>query len=72
LESFVIPVTDEDRLVSIEAFAVLADRSKETLKRLKREGKLPPALQISAKCVRWRLSDVRRWIAAKQQATPSK
>ena len=67
-----IPVTDEDRLVSIEAFAVLADRSKETLKRMKREGKLPPALHISAKCVRWRLSDVRRWIAEKQQAVSAK
>lgn len=68
-----ISVTDEDRLISIEAFAVLADRSKETMKRLKSAGKLPPALQISAKCVRWRLSDVRRWITETQQpATPAK
>ena len=50
-------------LVSADKLAEMLDISVRTLWRLRSAGKLPPALKVGG-CVRWRLAEVRAWIAA--------
>ena len=37
--------------------------SVPTIWRMRAAGKLPPCIRLSASCVRWRVDDVREWVA---------
>ncbi len=50
-------------LIDAPQLAELLGISQRTLWRFRSAGKLPPALKLGG-CVRWRLAEVRQWIAA--------
>jgi len=54
---------DQGLLMSAEKLALLLDVSVRTLWRLRSAGKLPRPVKIGG-CVRWRLAEIRAWIAA--------
>ena len=51
-----------DRLIPIGQVAAMVAVSRRTISRLADAGKLPPPLRIGGS-LRWRLADVRQWIA---------
>ena len=51
-----------DRLIPIGEVAAMVAVSCRTISRLADAGKLPPPLRIGGS-LRWRLADVRQWIA---------
>lgn len=57
------PTTDPTLLIEVKEFARLIDVSTATLWRMRSAGKLPPEVKLSAGCVRWRRSDVERWVS---------
>ena len=58
----------KDRLLRVTEVMELVSLSRVTLFRLRREGKFPQALQIGARAIRWRESDIRNWIESRQPA----
>ena len=53
----------EDALLTPEHFAIILTCSVRFVARLRKAGRLPPAVRLG-KLVRWRLSDVRAWVRA--------
>ena len=51
-----------DRLITIGQVAAMVAVSCRTISRLADAGKLPPPMRIGGS-LRWRLADVRQWIA---------
>ncbi len=54
----------QSALVDAAELAALLQVSKPTIWRLRENFKLPPAIVLTAQCIRWRRSDVESWIAA--------
>jgi predicted DNA-binding transcriptional regulator AlpA len=51
-------------LIGARDLARLLGISKATLERMKAAGRLPSPVVLSAGCHRWRLDEVRAWVAA--------
>jgi predicted DNA-binding transcriptional regulator AlpA len=51
-------------LLDVEAVAELLDVSPDTVWRLRNSGRLPPPLELSSQIKRWRLTEIREWLAA--------
>ena len=51
-------------LIDAADLAALLHVSKPTIWRLRENFKLPPAIVLTAQCIRWRRSDVECWVAA--------
>ncbi len=65
LKSKTQPATANDQtslMVEVKEFARLIDVSPATLWRMRSASKLPPAVKLSAGCVRWRRADIQRWV----------
>ncbi len=56
------PATDS-LLVDVKDFGLLIDVSTATVWRMRSAGKLPPTVNLSAGCVRWRRADIERWVS---------
>jgi prophage regulatory protein len=54
--------TAESRLIGIDELAQLLDLSKRTIWRLRSAGQLPEPVRLGS-AVRWRLDQVKKWIA---------
>lgn len=50
-------------MVAAEDAAWTVDISKSTWDRLVNGGKVPKSVRLSSGCVRWRLSDIKLWVA---------
>jgi predicted DNA-binding transcriptional regulator AlpA len=59
----------DDIFIDIKRLSEILHIAESTAAKWKREGRLPPAIKISARCVRWRLSDIMAFIDAKQAAS---
>ncbi|MGX5659385.1 helix-turn-helix transcriptional regulator [Castellaniella ginsengisoli] len=57
------PVTADDRLIADREVAHLIGASRSWPWKLARDGRFPKPIKLSARCTRWRLSDVRAWMA---------
>lgn len=56
-----------DKLLNIKEVAVLSGLNVTTLRQWSSEGKLPvPAIRLSRKAVRYRLSDVEKWFKSRE------
>ena len=55
---------EDDRLLTIQELSTLIQLSVGTLYRLSSEGRIP-TVHLSPRCIRFRLSDLRRWIESK-------
>lgn len=51
-------------LIAAAELARMLSVSKPTVWRMKEAGKLPPAIALTAQCVRWRHEDVLSWIGS--------
>lgn len=56
----------DDRLITDREIAHLLGASRSWPWKLVRDGRFPKPIQLSAHCTRWRLSDVRAWMADPQ------
>jgi len=54
----------DDRLLTIKELSELTQLAIGTLYRLSSEGRIP-TVHLSARCIRFRLSDLRHWIESK-------
>lgn len=54
---------DTDRLISDKEVAHLISASRSWPWKLARDGKFPQPIKLSERCTRWRMSDVRAWMA---------
>lgn len=54
----------EDRLIGVGEVAEMCGIGTRTAWRLRDQGKLPEPVNLGARLVRWRVSDVAAWIAA--------
>ena len=54
--------SSEERLIPVDDVAAILAVSRRTVFRWSDVGKMPPPLRIGGS-IRWRLTDVRRWIA---------
>ena len=52
---------DNDQLLSPDSLAKRLDTSKHTIRGWVSRGVFPKPLKITARCSRWRLSDVKAW-----------
>lgn len=50
-------------MISARQLQALAQRSRVSLWRDVREGRLPPPVQLGPNCIRWTVSDARRYLA---------
>ena len=57
----VCDTVNRDRFLTVDDVAKLVRTGTRTIRRWRREGKLPPALHFGG-LVRWRAEDVERWI----------
>lgn len=55
-------LAEEFRLITAKELAAMLDISIRTIWRRRSDGSLPPPVQIGGS-VRWRLADIRQWIA---------
>ena len=55
---------NDDRLLTIRELSKLTQLAVGTLYRLSAEGRIP-TVHLSARCIRFRLSDYRRWVESK-------
>lgn len=53
----------DDRLIADREVAHLIGASRSWPWKLARDGRFPQPIKLSARCTRWRLSDVRAWMA---------
>lgn len=53
---------ETDRFITDEETAFLIGASRSWPWKLARDGKFPQPVKLSARCTRWRLSDVRAWM----------
>jgi predicted DNA-binding transcriptional regulator AlpA len=59
---------ENDRILSIQQAAALYGVSVSTLRRLRRDRKLPPAIQIGVRRIGWKASDLLAAIEARRMA----
>lgn len=55
--------TNDDRLIADREVAHLIGASRSWPWKLTRAGRFPKPIKLSARCTRWRLSDIRAWMA---------
>ena len=53
--------TEPDRYLRVDKVLELTGFSRSTLYRKVSEGTFPRQVQLSSRCIGWRLSDVERW-----------
>lgn len=53
---------DEFRLLTVKDVAALLDMSVRTIWRRRNDGSIPPPVRVGG-AIRWRLIDIRSWIA---------
>jgi prophage regulatory protein len=53
----------DDRLITDREVAHLLGASRSWVWMLTRDGKLPAPIKLSQRCTRWRLAQVREWMA---------
>jgi predicted DNA-binding transcriptional regulator AlpA len=58
----------EERLIGRAEFQRLLGVGQSTFERLKARGVLPPCIELSRTCHRWKLRTVLAWIAEREQA----
>ena len=58
-----------DELLTRKDVEELLGIKKSALYAYMRKGDFPAPLQLSAKCVRWKRSEVEKWIASRPRAT---
>lgn len=58
----------EDRLLTRREVEEMTGLSRSTIYRLLRIGQFPPPVRIGSKTVRWRLSDIVRWMGSRPLA----
>lgn len=58
-----MPHDPQDALLDAREVAAMIAVNPRTVPRLSRAGRLPPPVTTSPRFVRWRRSDVERWIA---------
>lgn len=56
----------EDRLISDKEVAHLLGASRSWPWKLVQEGRFPAPIKLSPRCTRWRLSEVKEWMADPQ------
>lgn len=56
------PAPADDRLIADREVAHLIGASRSWPWKLARDGRFPKPIKLSARCTRWRLSDVRAWM----------
>ncbi|MBC7203440.1 MAG: AlpA family phage regulatory protein [Pusillimonas sp.] len=56
----------DDRLITDKEVAHLIGASRSWPWKLVQAGKFPTPIKLSSRCTRWRLSDVRQWMADPQ------
>lgn len=59
---------ENDRILSVQQAAALYGVSISTLRRLRHDGKLPPAIQIGVRRIGWKASDLLAAIEASRMA----
>ena len=59
-------VNADDRLITDKEVAHLLGASRSWPWKLVQEGKFPAPIKITARCTRWRLSQVQEWMADPQ------
>ncbi len=60
--------SDRLQLLRIREVAALTAMHRATIYRRIAEGTFPAAIQITKRCVRWRVSDVEHWLKTRPQA----
>jgi prophage regulatory protein len=55
-------IASDDRLITDKEVAHLLGASRSWPWKLVRDGKFPKPIQLSSRCTRWRLSEVRAWM----------
>lgn len=58
------PANTVSTLIDAAELARMLSVSKPSIWRWKEAGKLPPAITLTAQCVRWRRADIDSWLAA--------
>ena len=58
--------TADDRLITDKEVAHLLGASRSWPWKLSQAGKLPAPIKLSPRCTRWRLSEIREWMADPQ------
>lgn len=56
----------EDRLITDKEVAHLLGASRSWPWKLAQDGRLPAPIRLTARCTRWRLSEIRAWMADPQ------
>ncbi len=71
-----VQLQSDDRLLTRQQVCDLTGIGKSSVYRFVNENGFPPAIQLGARCVRWRQSEVLDWIEtrprAKGQSRPEK
>jgi predicted DNA-binding transcriptional regulator AlpA len=62
--------SEHPHLVSVKEVAQLSGLSVPTLIRYEREGKIPKARRLSARCVRWSREVILEWLKGECEPTP--
>ena len=63
--------TELPRIVSKREPRLMIPLSPQHILRLEKQGRFPKRIQIGARRVGWRLSDVEQWIAERAASTPT-
>jgi len=53
-----------DRLLDIKQVVPMAGVQRSALNEWSKDGRFPAPIRLSARCTRWKLSEVQAWIAA--------
>jgi len=61
------PSSPSDPLVSVRQFIERLDIGASTFHRWRRDGYLPPALKLGPRTIKWRSSDVERFLASARE-----
>lgn len=61
-------ITDHDQLITVAEFCEMARISKSTVWDGVRKGHIPQPIRFGPRTARWRLSDVRAWMAKAEAA----
>jgi excisionase family DNA binding protein len=51
-----------NELLTVHQVAEIVNASPTSIRRWSRSGRFPPAVRLGENLIRWRLSDVQRWI----------
>jgi predicted DNA-binding transcriptional regulator AlpA len=63
-----VEALDRERLMSLRELCALLGIAIPTAERMKAAGKLPPHVELSRTCHRWRTGTVLDWIRQREQA----